>query len=58
MTRRQFTDPTAWHAIRAADRKPHLSRDRAFQLAAEAHRRGDLAGYERFMAAARRGDDQ
>lgn len=56
MSRRRYkkADPTATDAIAAADSSPRMPVDLALRLAAEAKRRGDLAGFEAFTAAARR----
>ncbi|WP_165355231.1 hypothetical protein [Nocardioides oleivorans] len=55
MKRYTNADPTATAAVKAADRAKGIPTDRALILAAEAKAKGDMAGYELFMAAARRG---
>lgn len=59
MTKRfRGEDPTGNSGSRRADKSRGISRDLALRLAAHAKARGDLAGADRFMAAARRGDNQ
>lgn len=57
MSARRFrnADPTANAAIRAADRAPRIPKDVAEREAARAKERGDMAGYDRFMAIVSRG---
>jgi len=55
MAARAYRDPVGDTATKAADRSYGPPRDEALRLAADAKARGDLAGHERFMAAARRG---
>lgn len=55
MTKRfRNSDPTANTAIKAADKSKGMPLDVALREAAAAKTRGDLAGYDRFMAAARK----
>jgi len=53
---RAYRDPVGDTATKAADRSYGPPRDEALRLAADAKRRGDMAGHEIFLAKARRGD--